>query len=248
VLTHDVESSKGVENTIKVMDLESKLGFRSSFNFVARDYPVPRAIREAIVRRGFEVGLHGIHHNPAMYLSESRFRKYTRQINQYLSEWNVVGFRSPAMYRNLSWLSACNIHYDASTFDTDPFEPQATGASTIFPFIVNARGDSEGYVELPYTLPQDFTLFVILKEQSIDIWKRKLDWLAENGGMALLITHPDYMHFPGSKKSQEQYPCELYSDFLTYIQDKYRDSYALFLPRELADFWRRQNHKGDPSA
>jgi hypothetical protein len=47
-----------------------------------------------------------------------------------------------------------------------------------------------GYVELPYTLPQDFTLFTVMREKDIDIWKKKLDWIVEKGGMALLITHP----------------------------------------------------------
>jgi hypothetical protein len=47
-----------------------------------------------------------------------------------------------------------------------------------------------GYVELPYPLPQDFTLFTVMREKDIDIWKKKLDWIVEKGGMALLITHP----------------------------------------------------------
>lgn len=52
-----------------------------------------------------------------------------------------------------------------------------------------------GFVELPHSLVQDFTLFVILRERNIAIWRRKLDWIAERGGMALLKTHPDYMCF-----------------------------------------------------
>jgi hypothetical protein len=43
------------------------------------------------------------------------------------------------------------------------------------------------YVELPYTLPQDSTLFLVLRELNNDIWKHKLDWIAMNGGMALVI-------------------------------------------------------------
>src|SRR5438093_9277501 len=121
------------------------------------------------------------------------------------------------MLRNLDWLHDLDVQYDASTFDTDPFEPQPDGVNTIFPFWVPAPGAEKaevrrqkadpnsdlrspiseirppldqkseirnqkpgltsdlcslasgasrpGYVELPYTLPQDFTLFVLLKEQ-----------------------------------------------------------------------------------
>ena len=84
---------------------------------------------------------------------------------------------------------------------------------TIFPFWVPGP-DGGGFVELPYTLPQDFTLFVVLRETNVEIWKKKLDWVAEHGGMALLNTHPDYMCFEGEPKKDE-FPVGLYEEFLT---------------------------------
>ena len=39
----------------------------------------------------------------------------------------------PSMHHNLEWIKDLDIEYDASTFDTDPFEPQADGVGTIFP-------------------------------------------------------------------------------------------------------------------
>jgi len=240
VLTHDVESARGVGLTPPVMDLESELGFRSSFNFVAEDYLVPPALRARMASNGFEVGLHGIHHNPGLYFSQASFLRNARKINRHLGDWGSVGFRSPAMYRNLEWLHKLDITYDASTFDTDPFEPQPDGAQTIFPFLVNAPDGSSGYVELPYTLAQDFTLFVILREKTIDIWKRKLEWIAENGGMALLITHPDYMHFGDGKKGREQYPASYYKELLVHIKNKYEGLYWHALPRDVARFWKER--------
>ncbi len=91
---------------------------------------------------------------------------------------NVSGFRSGFMHHELEWAHELNIKYDASTFDTDPFEPQPDGVNKIFPFWVEGPNGT-GYVELPYTLPQDFTLFVLLKEEGPETWKRKLEWLAE---------------------------------------------------------------------
>ncbi len=49
--------------------------------------------------------------------------------------------------------------YDASTYDIDPFEPQGGGLGTIFPIIVSDVSTKRSYVELPYTLCQDFLLF-----------------------------------------------------------------------------------------
>ena len=65
---------------------------------------------------------------------------------------------------------------------------------------------------------QDFTLFVLLGEKSIDIWTRKLDWVASKGGMALLNSHPDYMNFSGSSCGAEEYPVKFYREFLEYAR------------------------------
>ena len=92
-------------------------------------------------------------------------------------------------------------------------------------------------MKLPYTLPQDHSLFIIMKERTIDIWKQKLDWIAEKGGMVLLNSHPDYMNFCGRKLSIEEYPVKYYEDFLEHINDKYDGQYWHALPKDMARFW-----------
>ena len=138
----------------------------------------------------------------------------------------------------LEWICKLDIQYDLSTFDTDPFEPQSDGVGTIFPFWVNSKNSNKGYVELPYTLPQDFTMFIILKERNIEIWKRKLDWIASNGGMALLNTHPDYINYKNKKLKQEEYTVDLYFDFLNYVIKEYQDKYWNALPHEVALYYK----------
>src|SRR5258708_3158968 len=164
------------------------------------------------------------------------------------------------MLHNLEWLHDLNVLYDASTFDTDPFEPQPDGVGTIFPFWVprpkNDQGriqsrlgaqrsgfddwqcdcDSPGYVELPYTLPQDSTLFLLFRERSPDIWLQKLDWVARHGGMALVNVHPDYLHFDGEPRAGNTFPAEFYADLLEYARKRYSDSFWQPLPREVAAF------------
>jgi glycosyltransferase involved in cell wall biosynthesis len=248
VLTHDVEGSVGLNNCRQLMQLEVELGFRSSFNFIPEgSYKVPRETREELGSRGFEVGIHDLKHDGRLYRSRQEFAEKGRQINHYLEEWDAVGFRSGFMLHNLDWLHDLKILYDASTFDTDPFEPQPEGRNTIFPFWVpraktftssGARSEStrNGYVELPYTLPQDSTLFLLLREETPEIWCRKLDWIAEHGGMALLDTHPDYMASDGSTRRTREYPIELYTEFLDYVRSKYPGAYWNALPRQVAAY------------
>ncbi len=145
-----------------------------------------------------------------------------------------MGFRSPAMHHNLEWLLDLDIEYHLSTFDTDPFEPQSDGAETIFPFIVDREVMAGQYLEMPYTLPQDSTLFIILKEKDISIWKKKLDWIVDKGGMALLNVHPDYINFNKNTNSFEEFSISIYKDFLDYIKVNHTDNYWNVLPKELA--------------
>ncbi len=240
VLTHDVERRAGLENCRKLMELEMSLGFRSSFNFVPEgNYQVPVDLREKLAGNGFEVGVHDLRHDGRLYGTRKQFTENAASINKYLRDWNAVGFRSGFMLHNLNWLHDLNIEYDASTFDTDPFEPQPDSRNTIFPFWVPARQQSNasgGYVELPYTLPQDSTLFLILREQSPRIWFEKLDWIVRHGGMALLNVHPDYLEFDDKKRTSRTYSVDNYVQFLKYVRARYEKLMWQPLPRELARF------------
>jgi hypothetical protein len=235
VLTHDVEGTKGMERSKILAELEMKMGFRSSFNFVPEgQYNTPDTLRAFLVENRFEVGVHDLHHDGTLYRSKAEFSAAAKRINGHLRRWQAVGFRSAFMFHNLEWLKELDVLYDASTFDTDPFEPQPDGAQTIFPFWVE-RSNGSGYVELPYSLPQDSTLFLVLGEKTNDIWKRKLDWVAQHGGMALVNVHPDYLAFNGSG-SRTEFPVSHYEEFLAYVSSQYGDAAWFALPREVAQF------------
>jgi len=237
VLTHDVESEKGVRRCRQLAEMEMDLGFRSSFNFVVKKYSVPDELRNFLAESGFEVGVHGCYHDGKKFSSREIFLERARIINQFLADWNASGFRSPSMLCNLDWIGDLDIQYDLSTFDTDPFEPQPDAAGTIFPFLVNRKSGSAPFVEMPYTLVQDFTLFILLGEKNPAIWEKKLDWIVEKGGMALINVHPDYMAFPGSVRGFEEYPSHLYEGFLRDLKQKYEGQYFHCLPAELARYF-----------
>jgi hypothetical protein len=237
ILTHDVEGTKGLNRCEQLADLEKQLGFRSSFNFIPEgEYRVPASLRENLVAEGFEVGVHDLKHDGKLYASKAAFAANAERINHYLKEWNAVGFRSGFMHHNLAWIQKLNILYDASTFDTDPFEPQPDAAGTIFPFWVT-DGNGTGYVELPYTLAQDITMFVILQQRTIDIWKEKVAWVAQNGGMVLLNLHPDYVSFAG-KPGKGEFSATLYRQFLEHLRSHYKDACWHGLPKQAAEFAR----------
>ncbi len=68
VLTHDVEGQAGLNQCRQLLELEMKLGFRSSFNFIPEgEYTVPRELRHELAENGFEVGVHDLEHDGKLY-------------------------------------------------------------------------------------------------------------------------------------------------------------------------------------
>lgn len=239
VLTHDVELDFGVSRCEQLADLEEDRGFHSAFGFVPLRYLTPDSLRGGLVRRGFEIMVHDLYHDGKLFRNERIFAERLGPINAFLKEWGTRGFSSGAMHHDLPWISQLDIDYSSSTYDVDPFEPQSCGVCRIFPYWVQApSGEGRNFVELPYTLPQDFTLFVLLGEETNAIWRQKLDWIAEKGGMALIKTHPDYMAFRGKDERMDRYPVELYTDFLDYARTRYGGEYWLAQPSEVSHYWR----------
>jgi glycosyltransferase involved in cell wall biosynthesis len=283
VLTHDVEGAKGLAQCRRLAELEKEMGFRSCFNFIPEgDYETSADLRHYLIENGFEVGVHDLNHDGHLYRSRESFRDKAAQINRYLKEWNAVGFRSGFMHHNYEWLHDLDVLYDASSFDTDPFEPQPDAVHTIFPFWIprpsqldtrnstlktpsfrsqldpqtsnletprlNTRNSNleprtsnlatprSGYVELPYTLPQDSTLFLLFREKSNEIWKRKLDWIVERGGMALMNVHPDYLAFSDAEVCSSAFPVRHYREFLQFVQERYAGQYWHAHPKEVAEY------------
>lgn len=238
VLTHDVEHAAGQSRCQSLMECELELGFRASFNFVPRRYADQPALRQLLSERGFEVGVHGLYHDGRLFESHETFMQRAAEINEFIAAWGAAGFRAPSMHHRLDWMSVLNVEYDASTFDVDPFEPQPDGAGTIFPFMVGTG--ERAFVELPYTLAQDSTVFLLLQEEGPAVWLTKLAWVAEQGGMALLNTHPDYMAFEPNQQSRETYPAEWYREFLEAVKDQYAGRFWNPVARDLAHYVKQQ--------
>ncbi len=222
VLTHDVEGPKGVANIDRVLEVERRHGFVSSWNFVAETYPIPEDMFERLERAGCEVGLHGITHDGKLFQSRARFEADLPKIHTYLQRWGAVGFRSPATHRRAEWMHELGCLYDSSFPDSDPFEPQSGGCCSIVPFQFGEL------VELPITLLQDHTLIEILEHRTIEPWVQKSEWIVEHHGLINLITHPDYLDTPER--------LALYDDFLGFLAGLEGGWHAL--PREVAQWWK----------
>jgi hypothetical protein len=224
VLTHDVETEVGYRHLDILRSVERDLGYRSSWNFVPRRYTVHESVVHSLADEGFEVGVHGLYHDGRDLESASVLAERLPEIERHAQRWGALGFRSPATHRDWELMPLLPFAYDSSYPDTDPFEPRSGGCCSLLPFFI------EGLVELPITLPQDHTLFTILRHCDESAWIAKTDEIRRRQGMALLITHPDYMI--------QEARVVAYGRFL----QAYRDDTTAWraLPREVAEWWRRR--------
>jgi len=222
VLTHDIETEAGQAYVRAVADLEESFGFRSSFNFVPESYPLDHDLLHELRGRGFEIGIHGLKHDGKLFSSHAEFTRRAKRINRYLKELGAVGFRAPLTHRHPEWMQALDIEYDLSFFDTDPFEPIPGGVMSIWPFIVGR------FVELPYTLVQDYTLTAVLRESTPRIWLEKVEFVKRFHGMALVNTHPDFL--------MDRVTWKVYAEFLQLMRQG--SGYWHVLPKEVARWWR----------
>ena len=220
-LTHDVETKAGVAYVDQLAKAEESLGFRSCWYFIPYKYSIDKGLIKDLKQRGHSVGVHGYNHDGRLFSSRRVFQKRLTPILKAFEDFQTDGFRAPMVHRNLNWIQEFGAKHDASCFDIDPYQAMAGGVGSCWPFI---KG---GMVELPYSLPQDHTLFIALGQKDIQPWKRKLEFLKRWRAMAMLVTHPDYLLSNGRRVQ--------YQNFLEHLQTLEDAWFAS--PSEIADWW-----------
>ena len=89
-------------------------------------------------------------------------------------------------------------------------------------------------LELPLTTTQDYSLFHILNDYSIELWKQQMTLIMERHGLMSFIVHPDYII---ERKAQF-----VYKELLTYLR-KIRSEKNVWtaVPREVNSWWRERS-------
>jgi hypothetical protein len=229
IMTHDVETSVGRDFTSQLMDLDESYGIEGSFQVIPeRRYEVPAEYIDEIRRRGFEFNLHDLNHDGNLYQEREEFLRRAATINEYASKYHAQGFRAGSMYRNLDWYDVFEFSYDMSLPNVAHLEPKRGGCCTVMPFFIGR------ILELPLTTIQDYSLFHILGEYSIDLWKKQLGMIRQRNGLMSFITHPDYLIDCPARRT--------YETLLDYLREIIAtDKIWAALPREVDQWWRARS-------
>jgi hypothetical protein len=229
IMTHDVEMSAGVRFCSALMDIDEQNGFRSSFQLVPENrYTIPESLLHEIRRRGFEINVHDLNHDGRLYWRREEFLRRTAKINHYARAFGANGFRAGALYRNLDWYDAFDFAFDMSVPNVGHLDAQAGGCCTVMPYFVG------GILELPVTATQDYSLFQVLGEYSIELWIRQINLIQDGHGLISFIAHPDYL--------VERRARTTYRALLAYLA-RLRSEGTLWiaLPGEVNEWWRARS-------
>ena len=226
IMTHDVETPPGRDFCSQLMNINDSFGIPSSFQIVPESrYAVPPAFLDEIRSRGHEINIQDLNHDGLLFRDRARFEERIKSINAYGQAFGARGFRSAVLYRNLNWFELIKFEFDMSVPNVGHLEAQRGGCCTVFPYFVGK------ILEIPVTTTQDYTLFHVLGQYTIDLWKTQVAAVRQKHGLASFIVHPDYLS--GTR------PLGTYHALLDFLRQS-RSEHGMWLTTANAinDWWR----------
>jgi hypothetical protein len=229
IMTHDVETEEGRDFCSTLMDLNDSFEVKSSFQFIPEErYAIPEELLAQVRSRGFEVNVHDLNHDGNLFKSRDEFLRRADRINEYGRRFGARGYRSGVLYRNLAWYGALEFAYDMSVPNLGHLDPQPGGCCTTKPYFIGE------VLELPVMATQDYSLFHILRQYSIELWEQQIQMTLEQNGLMSFIVHPDYVIDRRAR--------ETYSALLRRLAElRQRANVWLALPGQVNDWWRSRS-------
>jgi hypothetical protein len=229
MMTHDVEYAAGRDHCAELMELDNSFGIKASFEIVPEErYSVPESFLASLRERGFEIVIQDLNHDGRLFDDKEEFLRRAKIINRYAQRYGARGFRAAVLYRRPEWYKVFEFAFDMSIPNVAHLDPQRGGCCTVMPYFIGE------ILELPVTTVQDYTLFHILNEYSINLWKTQLNRIIAKNGLASFIVHPDYVIEPEARR--------VYLELLGHLRELRRQA-GLWcaLPSEVEIWWRNRS-------
>jgi hypothetical protein len=229
ITTHDVEARLGRDFCGELMTIDDSFGIKASFQIVPEgSYGVTDSFLYSLRDRGFEINVQDLNHDGRLFNDLKEFRRRAAKINQYGRDYDAKGFRSAVLYRNQDWYDELQFSYDMSVPSVAHLDPQRGGCCTVMPYFIG------NILELPLTTTQDYMLFHLLGDYSLELWKAQVKLILERNGLISFLSHPDYL--------KEKRARSVYIDLLRFLSDLgTTESLWFALPGEVDQWWRSRS-------
>lgn len=199
LITHDVDTEKGLEKALSLKAVEDKLDLQSTWFLPSEQYRIPRDIAKSLAA-GSTIGSHDLEHDSRLIHCRDhgrlveRLRKSKLRL-ETIFDTEVRCFRSPLLQFSswiVSGLKAAGYELDFSLPCWEPVHPQTMGGfgiESVQPFEI------DGVVEIPLTLFQDHQVLNVMgfnTHQATKFWYEQAELIRSFGGDIVLLVHPDY--------------------------------------------------------
>jgi hypothetical protein len=228
-MSHDVETEKGRDFCTELMDIDDSFGIKASLQLVPEGcYEVSAEFVQEIRDRGFEVNIQDLNHDGHLFRNRKEFLGRAQKINGYGKAYGAKGFRAAVLYRNLDWYDALEFSFDMSVPNVAHLDPQRGGCCTVTPYFIGE------ILEIPLTATQDYMLFHLLNDYSLDLWKAQASLILKKNGLMSFIVHPDYVI--------EEKARGVYRDLLSFLRRVGQEKRIWFaVAGEINDWWRSRS-------
>lgn len=198
-MTHDLETEIGKTFCSELMDIDDSFGIKASIQVVPEEcYTVSAAFVQSIRDRGFEVNIQDLNHDGHLFRGREEFLRRAQKINAYGREYEAKGsglrcfteISIGTMRWSLDWYDAPEFSFDMSVPNVAHVDPQRGGCCTVMPYFV---GD---ILKIPVTTTQDYALFHLLDEYSLDLWKAQIKLIMDKHGLVSFIVSSRLHHRP----------------------------------------------------
>ena len=226
LMTHDVEDHAGYAFCGELMDIDDAHGIKASLQVVPEGhYRCSDEMLGEVRSRGFELNIQDLNHDGYLFAEREEFLRRAKKINEYGRVFGAKGFRAAVLYRNLEWMDALEFSYDMSVPSVAHLDPQHGGCCSVMPYFVGNT------LEIPLTTTQDYMLFHLLGDYSLNLWKDQVAAIRQKHGLISFLVHPDYIIEKRARTA--------YYDLLGWLTELRTEQALWFaLPSEVDEWWR----------
>ncbi len=199
LITHDVDTPKGLSHALSLKKVETKLDMKSTWFLVSNEYDIPPSLAKELGSNS-TIGSHDVRHDGKLI----HIRRHDELIKRLrmsrltlgsLFERDVDCFRSPLMQFSERLVSALGLAGYRSDFSLPCWEPvhpasmSGFGAESVHPL------EFGGVVETPLTLFQDHQVLNVMglsTREAVKFWVKQAKLIRQYDGDLVLLIHPDY--------------------------------------------------------
>ena len=199
IITHDIDTRKGLERAEAMKSVEDDLGVESSWFIPSEEFPLNGIVIRDLAE-GSQIGSHDTKHDGTLVHMRDKTRLARRLAKSRTQLEEKTGrpiklFRAPLMQFSREIVNALEIAGYEEDFSLPSWESSnpvvmgGFGIQTSVPFHIGKM------VEHPLSLPQDHQLLMIFglsTQAAVKYWTQQASRIFSLGGDVVLLVHPDY--------------------------------------------------------